>query len=1394
MGRKKPVRENESLESSKQGGGGGGKSKKKNRVIDDDDYSVGTELSEDTVVLEDKAELVPEISKKRGKKGKKSGAGDEDVEETEDKLVRKEEDDEKKELGGGEKNLAKQVGGGGKSKKKNVAIDDDEYSIGTEISAETQEEELAPAVAFGKKKSKKGKKGGVSMSDYGSLGQDDDDEDVSGLSRDRDGVVGDSDREAESVASITGKTKNLRLGKSSASLSVTSAFHAIDDQDKETGLSEEDEESTVAFTGRSSGISFSAALLDEENDADTSLKLETEAIEEDDAPGIIFSGKKKSSKKKNKSASSTIDTAFRNDSTNVADQDHCNLGINQEDADDNRGKKQTTDVLETSKNKTKRKKSGHFSKILADLGEGSTITTPAHASLPQEEKSQQQSQLGDDTGEREAVEEAVKSAAAKKKKKKEKEKEKKAAAEAAAVSEMEEKQEGTKNDTRAKLADKKQSKQVREMQERLKKMKEAEESKKKEEEERLRKEEEEHLRLEELERLAEEKKHLKKEREKEKLLKKKLEGKLLTGKQKEEARRLEAMRKQFLASGGALPLSTGESRKDATKRPIYQSKKSKAQAWANGKVQEESVESTEVQENQQEIVSEVDSMETEKAEDIDLVSVEEKSEVADAEENRVEEEEDEEWDARSWDDADLKLPRKSAFEDEELDSDPQPIITKAARSVVSDTGPLPVAAKSVIPTQKAVASVPDVTKNDGSKKREPVVVVSGQGTEKPGASSSKSEDNLRSPICCIMGHVDTGKTKLLDCIRSTNVQEGEAGGITQQIGATYFPAENIRERTKELKADAKLKVPGLLVIDTPGHESFTNLRSRGSGLCDIAILVVDIMHGLEPQTIESLNLLKMRKTEFIVALNKIDRLYGWKVCRNAPIVKAMKQQSKDVQFEFNTRLTQIVTQFKEQGINTELYYRNKEMGKDTFSIIPTSAISGEGIPDLLLLLVQWTQKTMVERLTYSSEVQCTVLEVKAIEGHGTTIDVVLINGMLHEGDKIIVCGMQASFYYSYGVDPIVTSIRALLTPHPMKELRIKGSYVHHKEIMAAQGIKINAQVTSVCSSFLSVLCPGSLSWSSFVHNLVMDTEVPQYDFLLEFEGTLDPIKEGLEHAIAGTSLYVVGPDDDVENIKEAAMEDMRSVMSRIDRSGEGVYVQASTLGSLEALLEFLKTDEVRIPVSGIGIGPVHKKDVMKASVMLEKKKEYATILAFDVKVTQEARELADEAGVKIFIADIIYHLFDQFKAYIDNLKEEKKKEVAEEAVFPCSLKIVPNHVYNKKDPIVVGVDVLEGIARVGTPICIPQREFIDIGRIASIENNHRPVDSAKKGQRVSIKIVGSNSEEKQKMFGRHFEIEDELVSKVSRRSIDILKANFRNDLSIEDWKLVKTLRDLFKIQ
>ncbi|KAL5069734.1 hypothetical protein RYX36_020621 [Vicia faba] len=1275
-----------------------------------------------------------------------------------------------------------QQGGGGKSKKKAPIIDDDEYSIGTELSEEPSLPQ--PEEKPGKKKGKKANSKSLQAKDNGDDFDNEDDDDVPeivfagmkkgkskksrggsvftaaagfGLLGDEEDVDNDDDDgdEDEPVVSFTGKKKSSKGNKKGGSLFSAVSFDEIDGEDESKNEKVEDDDEDIGpitFTGKKKksskslkkSVSLSSTDIPDEDSVSVSESAKGgDDKDEDDVPLVEFTGKKKSSKKKSGTAAAKVgnEIEFGSEGVDVVETEKPNAGVSSTNVDNGNISK-SEEVVGTSKNKKKnKKKSGRTAQeeedldaILAELGEAPPTAKPS-APPKQDDNVQPALEVGSApgaSGEKEGEEETVESAAAKKKKKKkEKEKEKKAAAAAAGSAtaiETEEVKAETiepkKNDLKAKAAaDKKLPKHVREMQELLARRREAEIKKKREEEEKLRKEEEERQRLEELERQAEEAKRRKKEKEKEKLLKKKQEGKLLTGKQKEEARRLEAMRRQILNSTGGVTLPAGDTGAP-TKKPIYQTKKGKSTSRNyNGAAAVKTDEIIEAKETTADLGSE----EPKKVEEVESVQKEDKVELSEAvEEDRVEEDDvEDEWDARSWDD--VNLNDKGAFADEEVDSEPEMIVKKEIKTGIP--------AKNAGATSKTVSK--HVAGEIEDRKQAKVVVEDKKKKPDPqqsAVSSKPSDASLRSPICCIMGHVDTGKTKLLDCIRGTNVQEGEAGGITQQIGATYFPAENIRERTKELKADATLKVPGLLVIDTPGHESFNNLRSRGSGLCDIAILVVDIMHGLEPQTKESLELLKMRNTEFIVALNKVDRLYGWKTFRNAPIRKAMLQQSKDVQNEFNMRLEQIVTEFKEQGLNTALYYKNKEMG-ETFSIVPTSAISGEGIPDMLLLLVQWTQKTMIEKLTYSDEVQCTVLEVKVIEGHGTTIDVVLVNGVLHEGDQIVVPGMQG---------PIVTTIRALLTPHPMKELRIKGSYIHHKEIKAAMGIKITAQ--------------------------------------------------GLEHAIAGGSLYVVKPDDDLEYIKTAALEDVESVLSRIDRSGEGVCVQASTLGSLEALLEFLKTPEVNIPVSSISIGPVHKKDVMKASVMLEKKREYSTILAFDVKVTPEARELAEELGVKIFIADIIYHLFDQFKAYMENIKEEKKKESADEAVFPCVLKILPNCVFNKKDPIVLGVDILEGILKIGTPICIPSQDFIDIGRIASIENNHKPVDYAKKGQKVAIKIVGSNSEEHQKMFGRHFEIDDELVSHISRRSIDILKSDYRDELSNEEWKLVVRLKTLFRIQ
>ena len=243
---------------------------------------------------------------------------------------------------------------------------------------------------------------------------------------------------------------------------------------------------------------------------------------------------------------------------------------------------------------------------------------------------------------------------------------------------------------------------------------------------------------------------------------------------------------------------------------------------------------------------------------------------------------------------------------------------------------------------------------------------------------------FRSPIVCVMGHVDTGKTKILDKMRRSNIQDGEAGGITQHIGATQFPADALRRLTSSLldQFNLECKIPGLLTIDTPGHESFSNLRGRGSSICDIAILVVDIMHGIEPQTAESLRMLRKGKTPFVVALNKVDRCYGWKTQPNSPIRKAMAKQEKYTIDEFRDRAKQAILQFNEKGLNAALYWENKSM-KDTISLVPTSAITGEGIPDLLTLLIQMSQQFIPKRLTFVPYLSCTVLEVKCIEGLGT---------------------------------------------------------------------------------------------------------------------------------------------------------------------------------------------------------------------------------------------------------------------------------------------------------------------------------------------------------------------------------------------------------------------------
>lgn len=446
----------------------------------------------------------------------------------------------------------------------------------------------------------------------------------------------------------------------------------------------------------------------------------------------------------------------------------------------------------------------------------------------------------------------------------------------------------------------------------------------------------------------------------------------------------------------------------------------------------------------------------------------------------------------------------------------------------------------------------------------------------------------------------------------------------------------------------------------------------------------------------------------------------------------MAKQNKNAKAHFETMLNKATLAFNELGFNVVPYWEN-DSPEDTLSFVPTSAITGEGLSDLMMYICRMGQTREREKLLEKDHFECTVLEVKVIEGHGTTIDVVLTNGLLKVGDTIVISGLNG---------PIVTNIRALLTPQPMKELRVKGEYVHHQKIKGAMGIKISAP--------------------------------------------------GMENALSGSELFKCTNEQEIEDAKLHIEGDIIDILEKyVDKTADGVLVQASTIGSLEALLEFLY--QMKIPVTGVNIGPIHKKDVLracKAANTENPKKEYGTILAFDVRVMPEAQAFADDNNIKIFTANIIYHLFDAFTEYVKKCKDERKAEDGAKAVFPAICEMVKDACFNTKSPIIIGVNVVEGVLRVGTPLCIPDKDMLRIGYVTSIEANKKPLQQARCNTgAVAIKIQNDGSV----AYGRHFDETNQIVSFITRDSIDLLKQNYRDDMQKEDWVTVLKLKKIFGI-
>ncbi|MCQ4335244.1 MAG: translation initiation factor IF-2 [Sulfolobaceae archaeon] len=532
---------------------------------------------------------------------------------------------------------------------------------------------------------------------------------------------------------------------------------------------------------------------------------------------------------------------------------------------------------------------------------------------------------------------------------------------------------------------------------------------------------------------------------------------------------------------------------------------------------------------------------------------------------------------------------------------------------------------------------------------------------------------LRQPIVVVLGHVDHGKTTLLDKIRGTALVKKEPGEMTQEVGASFVPKSVIESLAQPLRKviNVKLEIPGLLFIDTPGHELFANLRRRGGSVADFAILVVDIVEGFQKQTYESIQILKERKVPFVVAANKIDRIPGWKPQDTSSVLLSLDKQSPQVRDLLDQYVYKLVVQLAEVGFNSERFDRIKDFTKYV-AIVPVSGKTGEGIAELLALIAGLAQAYMKGKLKYAEgPARGVVLEVKEEPGIGHTIDVILYDGILRKNDQFVLAGLNG---------PIVTKVRSIFVPRPLSDIRFaKTELTAIDEIQAAAGVKISAP--------------------------------------------------GLEEALAGSPLIVANSDAEVEAAKKQIEEEIKGVRF-YDSTINGIIVKADSIGSLEAIVNELRRRG--IPVRLADVGPISKRDLLEAELVKKEAKEYALIGAFKVKPLPGLEIPSD---VKLVSSNIIYQLIDEIEKIIQLAKETEKRRTLDKLVLPAKFKILPGYVFRRSDPVIVGVEVLGGILRAKSPVM--DSEGRPVGEIQQIQDNKKPVEQVSKGSEVAVSIKGN---------------------------------------------------------
>jgi translation initiation factor 5B len=534
---------------------------------------------------------------------------------------------------------------------------------------------------------------------------------------------------------------------------------------------------------------------------------------------------------------------------------------------------------------------------------------------------------------------------------------------------------------------------------------------------------------------------------------------------------------------------------------------------------------------------------------------------------------------------------------------------------------------------------------------------------------------LRQPVVVVLGHVDSGKTSLLDRIRGTAVQAREVGGITQHIGASFFPTDTIKEVTGPLYdrlAKSEAPIPGLLVIDTPGHEVFANLRMRGGSAADIAIVVADVNKGFEAQTIESIEILKKRKVPFVVALNKVDMVTGWRPFSKF-ISEEVKKQSADVQTMLDEKLYTVVGSLSRLGFPSEAFWRVKDFTKE-IAIVPVSARTGVGIPELLAVLVGLTQQYMAKRLErHEGAARGIVLEINEEPGLGPSANIILLDGTLKQGDSIVVAKRDSA---------VQTRVKALLLPKPLDEMRDpRDKFKPVSEVIAAAGLKVTSP--------------------------------------------------DLEGVLAGSPLYVFDKakgEDELERLKSIVEGEIKNAIVSTETSG--VILKCDTIGSLEAIIDLLKKDGV--PIRTADIGSITRRDIIEASAVKESDRYHGVVLGFNVKVLDDAEREAQDRGVKIFNERIIYNLVRSYVDWVAYQKEHEESILFNEIPPICKFQFMKGFVFRRNDPAVFGAEIQVGKLR--QKVHVINVEGKKVGTVHQIQDSGKAMEEATTGMQVAVSL------------------------------------------------------------